>query len=730
MATRTRSRMIAAAGLAITGFLAVFAEPADAQQTSAESVRIDQHAIGGVVTGAQGPEGAVWVIAETNSLPTKFVKIVVTDDRGRFVIPDLPAATYDVWVRGYGLVDSPKVQGAPGKMVDLKAISAPDQKAAAHYYPALYWYAMLAVPPASDFPGTGTKGNGMPETLKSQGQWLDIVKTDGCFTCHALGDEATRTIPRELGKFESSAEAWEARIQSGQASSNMVSNIGRLDTQRALKLFADWTDRIAAGAVPRPAPQRPQGVERNVVVTLWDWADSKTYMHDSISTDKRDPTVNANGLIYGATEESTQNLPVLDPVKNIATTIHIPVRDPDTPSAADLPVLHPSAYWGEEKIWNSQASVHNPMFDREGRVWFTARIRGEDNPAFCKKGSDHPSAKAFPVEKSTRQLAMYDPKTQKFTLIDTCFSTHHLQFAPDGDNTLWTSAGGPQNPVVGWLNTKKFLATGDAASSQGWTALVVDTNGNGKRDDDVEPNQPIDPQKDKRIVAGLYGISVSPADGSIWGTTLGFPGAVVHLVAGANPPETALTEYFEVPWDDPKASVHGYSPRGMDIDKNGVVWMPLASGHFASFDRRKCEGPLNGPQATGKQCPEGWTLYPFPGPKLQNDAGTGSAEASYYAWVDQFNILGLGADVPIATGNGAEGLLALVDGKFVTLRVPYPLGFYIKGMDGRIDDANAGWKGRGIWTTDGTRTPFHMEGGKGTKPKVIRFQLRPDPLAL
>ena len=124
----------------------------------------------------------------------------------------------------------------------------------------------------------------------------------------------------------------------------------------------------------------------------------------------------------------------------------------------------------------------------------------------------------------------------------------------------------------------------------------------------------------------------------------------------------------------------GYSPRGMDVDKNGVVWMPQASGHFASFDRRKCEGPLNGQQATGKQCPEGWTLYPFPGPKLVNDAGSGSAEASYYAWVDQFNTLGLGADVPIATGNGAEGLLALVDGKFVTLRVPYPLGFYIKGI--------------------------------------------------
>jgi hypothetical protein len=730
MTKRLRCRVITvAAGIAITGFLLGLSQAARTQQVAAETVRIDERAIGGTVSGEQGSEAGVWVIAETTQLPTKFAKIVVTDDRGRYVIPDLPAATYDVWVRGYGLVDSAKVKSASGKIVDLKATQAPNAKSAAQYYPALYWYAMLAVPPASDFPGTGTKGNGMPETLKSQGQWLDIVKTDGCFTCHALGNAATRTIEPQLGKFANSAETWEARIQSGQAATNMVNNIGRLDTQRALKLFADWTDRIAAGALPPAAPQRPQGVERNLVVTLWDWSDPKAYLHDSISTDRRDPTRNPNGPLYGATEESTQDLPVLDPVKNTATTIHIPVRDANTPSAADLQVLHASPYWGDEKIWNSQASVHNPMLDKEGRVWFTARIRGEDTPAFCKKGSDHSSAKLFPVEKSTRQLAMYDPKTKKFTLIDTCFTTHHLQFASDADDTLWTSAGGPQNPVVGWLNTKKFLATGDAAASQGWAPLILDTNGNGKRDDWVEPKEVADPAKDKRIVAGLYGVAVSPTDGTVWGTTLGFPGAVVHLIPGGNPPETALAEYFEVPWDDPKAPVKGFSPRGMDIDKQGVVWMPLASGHFASFDRKKCEGPLNGPQATGKQCPEGWTLYSFPGPKLQNDAGSGSAEASYYAWVDQFNTLGLGADVPIATGNGAEGLLALVAGKFVTLRVPYPLGFYIKGMDGRIDDPAAGWKGRGIWTTTGSRTPFHMEGGKGTRPKVYHFQLRPDPLA-
>src|SRR5262249_39763496 len=173
----------------------------------------------------------------------------------------------------------------------------------------------------------------------------------------------------------------------------------------------------------------------------------------------------------------------------------------------------------------------------------------------------------------------------------------------------------------------------------------------------------------------------------------------------------------------------GYSPRGMDIDRDGVVWAPLASGHFASFDRRKCKGPLNGPTATGKHCPEGWTFYPFPGPQLANVTDSGSAEASYYSWVDQHDTFGLGRNVPFATGNANESLLAFVDGRFVNLRVPYPMGFYAKGMDGRIDDPAAGWKGRGLWSTYGTRAPFHVEGGKGATSKGVKFQLRPDPLA-
>src|ERR1051325_6988165 len=212
--------------LALTGAVP---PPALAQQ-----LPVKDNEIRGTVTSSNGAEGGVWVIAETRDLPTRYSKIVVTDDQGRYLIPDLPKANYTLWTRGYGLVDGPKVQSAPGKAVDLKATVASDAKEAARYYPAIYWYAMLAVPPASEFPGTGAKGNGIPETLKTQGQWLDIVKTDGCYTCHQLGEASTRTIPPELGHFASTFEAWEARIQTGQASSNMVTNIGRLDTQRAL----------------------------------------------------------------------------------------------------------------------------------------------------------------------------------------------------------------------------------------------------------------------------------------------------------------------------------------------------------------------------------------------------------------------------------------------------------------------------------------------------------------
>src|SRR3989440_1541482 len=564
----------------------------------------------------------------------------------------------------------------------------------------------------------------MSPNLKSQAEWLRIIKSGGCWSCHQLGSKGTREIPTSLAR-PSTAAAWERRLQSGQAGAQMIGTLSQLGAQRALAMFADWTDRIAAGEVP-PPPPRPQGVERNVVITEWDSADPKAHLHDEGSTDRRAPTINARGSLYGSLELSADYLPVLDPAHNTASRVPLTVRDPGTAPAAGSQMLQPSPYWGSEVIWTSKANVHNPMFDERGRVWLTATVRPPDNPDFCKAGSSHPSAQLFPLARAGRHLAVYDPKAKKLTHISTCFGTHHLMFAEDANQTLWTSGGGN---VVGWLNTRMFNETGDEQKSQGWTPLVLDTNGNGKRDAYVEPNQPVDPTKDKRISGSFYGVTVSPLDGSVWGSVLGFPGSIVRIVPGSNPTTTALSEVYELPWNNPKASVQGFSPRGLDISSDGVVWAPLASGHFASFDRRKCKGPLAGPTATGQHCPEGFTLYSMPGPPIKGAEDLGSAEASYYSWVDQFDTFGLGKNTPIATGNENGGLLAMQNGKWVVLTVPYPLGFYAKGLDGRIDDAKAGWKGKGLWTTYATRAPFHTETGKGTTSKVVHLQLRPDPLA-
>jgi len=713
-----RAFYLGATALGLAGFVAAFPLHVGAQNT----VAIDADDIGGVVTSSKGPEAGVWVIAETTDLGTKMSRSVVTDDQGRYVIPDLPKAKYKVWVRGYGLVDSTKVDSEPGKQLNLTATIAPNDKAAAEYYPAIYWFSMVHVPGADQFPGTGPSGNGFEPGMRTQGVMLDVLKTNGCVTCHQLGNQATRTIPDSLGKFANGYEAWTRRIQSGQASSQMVNNINRMGAQGALKMLGDWTDRVAAGEIPATKPRRPEGVERNAVVTTFDWSNPKAYLHDATVSDKRDPSINANGLIFGASENSTDMVPVFDPVKMQAYEVKLQVRDPKTPSTADAPMFAPSPYNGDEKLWDAQTDPHSLYYDQKGRVWYTARIRPPANPDWCKAGSNHPSAKVFPLQASGRQLEIYDPKTKKYTLIDTCFPTHHVQFGFDKDNTAWVSAGGPNVPVAGWVNMRILDETGDEQKAQGWTPFIVDTNGNGKRDAGwTEPNQPIDPTKDHRINVAFYG--ASPAhDGTVWGTSLAHPGNLVRLdPTQPNPAETALAEIYEVP-------APGYGPRGMDVDTKGVVWIPLASGHMASFDRTKCK-VLNGPTATGKHCPEGWTLYPFPGPKLVGDTGTGSAEASYYTWVDQHDVLGLGKDTPFATGNENESLIALKDGKMINIVVPYPMGFYAKTFDGRIDDANAGWKGRGIWASAGNRTPFHVEGGKGNTPKLTKIQLRPDPLA-
>lgn len=702
-----------------------------AAPAAAPAVALGGTDIGGVVTGPNGPEAGVWVVAETTDLPTKYAKIVVSDDRGRYLIPDLPAAKYQVWVRGYGLVDSPRVDGAPGRPLDLSATPAPTPAAAAELYPGMYWYSMLRIPGADQFPGTGDGpgGNGIPDSMRAQYAWIDTVK-QSCQSCHALGSRNIRHPRKELGEFAHSNEMWMRRLQSGQAMTNMAVSISRLGPDKGISLYADWTDRIARGELPADKPRRPEGLERNMVVTLWDWAEPTTYLHDAISTDKRQPTLFPNGLIYGSPEESTDDVPVLDPNTHRAWTVKHPYADPKTPSAADEP-MGQSVFWGETPIWDGHTSNHNLILDDKGLVWFAARIRpATAQPDWCKAGGDHPSAKVAPLAAAARHLSVYDPKTQKFDLIDTCFQSHHLYFGHDADNTLWTSWGPPTGGAIGWLNTRKFLETRDGKASQGWAPMVVDVPGWGKRGEFVEADKPLDPAKQKRIIASLYGVQPSPIDDSIWGQSMdvGFsrqeqPGYLVRFIPGADPANTGLTEIFQPP-------PGSFSPRGIDVDGKGVVWTTLASGHLASFDRAKCKAPPIGPDAaTGKQCEEGWTLFRFPGPQFAGVDPKGSADHAYYVWVDRFNTLGLGADVPIASTNGSESLTVLVDGTLHQLHVPYPAGFFTKNVDGRIDDPNIGWKGRGLWTTTGTRTPFHNETGKGERPRVFKVQVRPDPLA-
>ena len=701
--------------------------------------------LAGTVTSDNGPEAGVWVIAETSELETKFVKIVVTDDRGRFVLPQLPEATYDVWVRGYGLVDSAKVQLSPGREdVMLTGVVAPNEQAAAQYYPGNYWYSLIEPPPAHEFPGTGPDGNGISENLQSQGAWVDVMK-QGCQLCHQLGNTATRVV-QHLDDFDSTVAAWDHRVQTGQRGNSMSGAMNRFGRQRGLEMFADWTDRIAAGETP-PRPPRPSGVERNLVVTLWDWGQDSSFIHDEITTDKRNPTINGGGPVYGVSA-GHGSLTVVDPVANTAVELTIPVRpdDPDTvPSRFPQTQLQPSYYWGDQLLWGrggpdgheNSADPHNPMMDQKGRVWMTSTVRARANADWCQEGSDNDYATFFPLSRSGRQASYYDPETERFVLIDTCFGTHHLQFGEDANDTLWFSGDGN---TIGWIDTKVYDETGDERFSQGWCPTVIDTNGDGTitkpwNEPNSRDDAEMDPSLDTRIAGFGYGIIASPTDGSVWITRTGpFPGRLVRLDRGDNPPETCIAEVYEPPSiENPNVDPMqtGSAPRGIDVDRNGVIWTALSgSSHMASFDRTKC-AVTNGPEATGQHCPEGWTLYPVPGPQMKGVETPGSADFHYYSWVDQHNTLGLGANIPIADGSTSDSLLALdpATGDWVVLRVPYPMAFYSRGLDGRIDDPNAGWKGRGLWANYGSNYVWHTEGGKGTKSKIVHFQLRPDPVA-
>ena len=622
-------------------------------------------AIGGtVVNAATGrPEAGVWVIAETK-LQTPYRKIVVTDDQGRFLVPDLPQASYDVWVRGYGLKDSAKTKSERGQQLKLQASSATPQEAS-RLYPASYW-ASLIHPPAKDQLPAEYKG--------SQDHWLAELRA--CNQCHQLGMTATRLYSRP--------EQWDKLLALNNGMGRAADELGRAQLTTAL---ADWVTRIRNGELPA-APARPAGVERNFVITQWEWGSEQSFVHDNVSTDKRKPTLYPYGKVFGADRMYGGRLLVLDPVKNTVDALQVQPRSMEGYNAKK-DYYHTNE--ADAGVW--MASPHNPMLDDQGRVWMTAPVRAgrvQNNPAWVKNTIVTESMDASEIELAYKSiagrgngmhLAFYDSKNNTFGQVDTSFPTHHLQF--DWQGRLWTDAG-----IIGTLDLNKLdfknLPASEGAAQQAWMR--------------------VDRSTQRVLPSGGYGITISPVDGNVF-VSVSTSNGPENKIWKIDPRTRKMTDY---PLPAPLRL-----PHGIDHSTDGRVWFSAGSGHLGRFDPKT----------------QKFTAWQLPGPKYPGTGSeTGSTEYPYFLWVDQFDVLGMGKDMVVVTGTSSDALFIFDPGteKFITFRMPYPLPFYTRGLDGRIDDARAGWKGRGLWASFNSYLPKFAETKMGY---VVHVQMRPNPLA-
>ncbi|HWF38807.1 MAG TPA: hypothetical protein VG322_09825 [Candidatus Acidoferrales bacterium] len=638
------------------------------QVQAAPAVQVDKSSIGGVVlnNAGQKPEAGVWVIAETKSLPVPYRKIVVTDDKGQFMVPDLPEGSYDIWVRGYGLHDSERTKAARGGRITLHVDNAKDAHEAARIYPANYWTSLVEPPPQSELPAKYT----------TQEYWLAAWR-QGCNQCHQLGMVATR-------RYTDPAE-WDSIFQRNSGMNGMAESLGKPILEKTL---AEWDTRIQGGEVPQ-APARPTGMERNMVVTEWDWGADISFIHDLTSTDKRNPTLYPYGKVYGADRTGGGRLWALDPVKNTVTMIQI---QPRTKQGYDP---QQDYYHDRSTPEHWMASPHNPMFDEHGHVWMTVQIQPDDQyPSWAKAAlhteDDTPKEidAAYAMLTKARhsmQLGYYDTESGKFVMVDTIYNTHHLQF--DAQDRIW--ANNPGDVVtLGELDTRKIDPDNpqgtEEAAQKAWIR--------------------IDPNTLKRITGTGYATAVSPVDGTVWQAdpTAGGPDNKLYKFD----PETG--KFKDYPLTAP-----GRLPHGIDFSTDGNIWFSAESGHLGKFDPKT----------------EKFTYWRLPGPSFKGTGSeTGSTEAPYFLWVDQFNTSGMGANTVFVTGTTSDSMLVFDPQKetWTTLRMPYPMPFYTRGLDGRIDDAKAGWKGRGIWATYSSYMPKFTETRMGY---VTHIQMRPNPLA-
>jgi streptogramin lyase len=645
-------------------------------QQNVPGLTIDKSSIGGTVVNSNGgkAEAGVWVIAETKSLPAPFRKIVVTDDQGRYLVPDLPAGTYELWVRGYGLKDSERVKGARGENVKLQVANAATPQEAAKIYPASYWTSLIQPPPMSE----------LPPRYKSQDEWLATLR-NGCNHCHELGMPQTRIY--------TTAKDWDAMFLRAKSMHQELDGLGRTTVE---KMLADWGTRIAAGEVP-PAPPRPTGIERNIVISQWDWGFPESFVHDLISTDKRNPTLYPYGKVYGVDRTGGGRLLILDPMKNTTSWLQVEPRDKSHGYSLTKDYYHGTeeeqAYVGEDKEW--MASPHNPMFDEKGRLWMTTQIRAggkEFYPQWAKKtivtDTNDPASidlayKLLATRGNNMQLGYFDTKTSKFVSVDTAYNTHHLQL--DWQGRIWTDGGGS---AAGMLDTKKL----DLNNIEGTEVAAQKTY------------MRVDTETGKMIPGTGYGEAVSPVDGTVWYSSpvAGGPANKVYMID----PKTDKIKDYPLP-------APGRFPHGIDFSSDGNLWTSLGSGQVGRLDVK-----------TGQ-----WKFWDNPGVKFKGTgAETGTTDFPYYLWVDQFNASGLGKDTVFVTGTTSDAIFVFDPKKetFSIFHVPYPMPYYARGLDGRVDDPNAGWKGRGLWMTYSSYLPRFTETRSGT---VNHMQIRPNPLA-
>ena len=290
------------------------------------------------------------------------------------------------------------------RAVTLTATPAKTPQEAAKVYPGNYWLSLLEPPAGQRVPRHRTaQGNGLGPSMLTQNHWINSLKSD-CNFCHQLGNQLTRSVDHVLKakpELKTHAEAWEWRLGTGVRGTSMYGVLNNQGKARSLKAYADWTERIAKGEVP-PAPPRPKGIERNLVVDAVGRG-RRSLVHARRGLDRQEPPDGerrraASMRCRPAT--ASWSCSIRTRTRPTRWTFRRARRSEKVPSRFPAP-NRPSLHWGNEHLWANPpynpADPHNPMLDSKGRVWMTSKIRSNQDPAWCNDATNK-FADWFPLQ--------------------------------------------------------------------------------------------------------------------------------------------------------------------------------------------------------------------------------------------------------------------------------------------------------------------------------------------